>query len=109
MYSNTDDARSSRCERIPGLARNLCTEPVRLVSAGAVEAVVIGPRALVPGARRREGAPLAAHPDLDLDDLSVLGNAPGTDAAVEAHRLAIDPAAVVGPHRGLRAHVQVEV
>jgi hypothetical protein len=75
----------------------------------SVESVAIAPHPASAGTRGGERPPLAAHPDLDLDDLAVLRDASGLDSAVKPHRLAVHAPSVVGPHRGLRPHVQVEV
>src|SRR3954469_20109839 len=72
-HMNTHDARSARCERISGFARDARAEPVNLPAPRPVETVRVAPAAAPVRARRGERAPLAPHPDLHLHQLALSG------------------------------------
>src|SRR3954447_21260225 len=105
-HMNTDNARSARCERISGFARDTRTEPVDLLAPCPVEAVRVAPTAAPVCARRSERAPLAPNPDLHLHQLALAGDATRLDPSAEADGLAVHGMSAAWPDRRLGPHVQ---
>src|SRR4051794_22399607 len=105
-HLNTHDARSARSKRISRLGRHLRTEAVGLTTSRSIEDVRIAPRTPATGARRGECPPPPSYEDLKLDELALLGDAPGADHALEANGRTVRHMAAARADRGTRAHVQ---
>ena len=78
-HMNTDDARSARCERISRFRAGPSHGIGRSAAPRSIEAIRVAPAAAPPRPCGGERPPLPADPDLQLDELALLGDAAGPD------------------------------
>src|SRR4051794_21419441 len=106
---NPTNTRDPAVVRVGGLARNSSAKAVGDPAPRAVEVVVVVPATVPARARRREGPPLAAQPDLQLDELAGRRNVTATEAAVESRRFAVDHSLPRRVQRRSGAHKQSDI
>src|SRR5436309_2643214 len=108
-HLHRDGPRVAGLERIIAFARDANAEPVRLPTAGSVEAIVVVPAAAQPGVDGPERVPVAAQDDLQLDELPARRHRMAPEPAMESDGLAVEHPPPAGVHRAPGANEDLDL